>query len=116
MAFHAFMSLCVFFTFVFLKIINIFVFFVFILDDALGFLVFMRHPHREITKTLLTLTENILQKKTFVYTDPLGLRRNFIARAKRALPSGQYRPRGWSYNKHIQIYIFNNYSSSPNGL
>ena len=45
---------------------------------------------REITKSLFTATANILQKKTFVH--PLGLRRNFIAGTKRAIPSGQYRP------------------------
>ena len=70
----------------FLKLINIFVFFVFILFDALGFLVFQFHLNREITEDIFTVTENILRKKTFVR--PLGIRRNFIARTRRAIPSG----------------------------
>ena len=37
-----------------------------------------------------SVPENILRKKTFVH--PLGHRRNFIAKTKRAIPSGQHRP------------------------
>ena len=65
-------------------------FFVFILVDAFGFLVFSFHPDREITENLFTATENILQKKTFVH--PLGPRQNFIAGTKQTIPSGQYWP------------------------
>ena len=42
------------------------------------------------SQKIFTATENILQKKTFVH--PVGLRRNFIAGTKRAIPSGQYQP------------------------
>ena len=55
MAFHALMPLCVCWFLlqnVFLKFINIFVFFVFILVDAFGFLIFYFHPDREISENL----------------------------------------------------------------
>ena len=98
------MSLCVFFTFVFLKVLTLSVF---------SFLCVI--PTGK-SQRLCLLWRKIFCKRKLSYTDPLGLGRNFIARAKRALPSGQYRSRGWSYKKHIQINIFNNYSSSLNGL
>ena len=69
---------------VFLKLINIFVFFVFMLVDACSFLVFLLYP-REITENLFTVMENILRKNTFV--QPLGLGRNFIAGTKPTIPS-----------------------------
>ena len=70
MAFHAVM-LCDFTNMfagfllqnVFLKIMNIFVFFVFNLVEAFGYLVFYFHPDREITENLSTVTENILRRK-----------------------------------------------------
>ena len=60
-------------------------FFVFILDDALGFLVFMCYPDREITKTLLTLKENIPQKKTFVHW-PAWTSAKFYCKSKTGTP------------------------------
>lgn len=63
MTFHAIMSLCVcrfLLQSVFLKLININVF-VFILADALGFLLFQFHPYREITQSPLTVMENIFR-------------------------------------------------------
>ena len=72
----------------FLKLVKIFVFFVFILVDAFGFLVLWLHPDREIIENLFTVRENILRKKTFVHL--LELRRNFIAGTKWAISGGQY--------------------------
>ena len=43
---------------------------------------------KEKKENLFTVTENILRKKTFV--KPPILRRNVIAGAKRAIPSGQH--------------------------
>ena len=48
---------------VFLKLFNSFVFFVFILVHALGFLVFSFHPDRKITENLFTVTENVCERK-----------------------------------------------------
>ena len=93
-----------FFTFVFLKVLTLSVF------SCLCVI-----PTAK-SQRLCLLWRKIFWKRKLSYTDPLRLGRNFIARAKRALPSGQYRSRGWSYKKHIQINIFNNYSSSPNEL
>ena len=46
-------------------------------------------PTEKSQKSLFTVTENILRKKTFVH--PPGPRRNVVAGTKRAIPSGQYR-------------------------
>ena len=55
-----------------LKLINIFLFFVFISLTLSVFSFSEFHPDREITENLFTITENIL--RTLVH--PLGLRRN----------------------------------------
>ena len=55
-----------------------------------GFLIFFFHPDRKIRENLLTVMENIFQKKNFVH--PLGFQQNVIAgtkmgKAKQAAPS-----------------------------
>ena len=76
-----------------------------------GFLVFYFHADREITENLFTVTENVLQKKTFVHL--LGLQRNVIAGTKRAILSGQYRSILPAHEAcHIIIYIIISSSSS----
>ena len=74
MTFHPFMSLCVFtFVFaglkflqnVFLKLINIFVSFVFILVDAFGFFYFLVPSQQRNNRNLFTVTKNIFVKENF---------------------------------------------------
>ena len=95
--FHAFISLCVF-TFVFagfyktcfLKPINIFVFFVFILVDAFRFPVFWFHKDREITKNLSSLAENNYGERKLSCTR-LNFGEIIPGGMKRAVSGEQYR-------------------------
>ena len=78
----------------------------FILVDAFVFLVFWFHLDREIAESLSTVTENILQKETFVHL--LGLWGNFFiaGTARGACHIMKYKPdhevveQGASCSKH----------------
>ena len=93
----------------FLKLINIFAFFVFILVNAFSVLVFLFHLDREITENQFIVTENILRKKASLHPLEFGLRRNLTTVTKRAIPSGQYQalscPLGWPITARDLVHL-----------
>ena len=74
---------------VFCKLINIFVFFVFILVDAFGFPVFWFQKDREITKNHFTLAENNFGERKLSCT-PLTFDEILFAGTERAVLGGLY--------------------------